>query len=145
VLVPIDGSQLALEALPAAADLAGSLGADVRLLWVIEPPAAPFIVSDEYVTFDPSADLVAARQYLDGVAATLRARGLTVEVDAELGIAASTIALVAREQHATVIAMTTHGRSGLARLVLGSVAAGTLRQTGVPLLLVRPLAMRSTA
>jgi nucleotide-binding universal stress UspA family protein len=143
VLVPLDGSALAQEVIPAAAELAAVLRADLHLLRVVGPPASVVGWGDAYATiFDPAAGLVEATEYLEGVAATLRARGLAVRVSAEVGPEAPTIAAVAEEQRASVIAMATHGRSGLARLVLGSVATGVVQLADVPLLLVRPAAVR---
>jgi nucleotide-binding universal stress UspA family protein len=150
ILVPLDGSPLALAALPAAAELAAVLRADLHLLRVVEPPVAlrawdytsPAFEAAVEVPPDPAAEVAEVTKYLEGVAATLRARGLTVRVSAEVGLVASTIAAVAEEQRATVIAMATHGRGGVARLVLGSVATGVLQRAGVPLLLVRPEGVR---
>jgi nucleotide-binding universal stress UspA family protein len=144
VLVPLDGSALAEEAVPPALELAAALGADLHLLRVIEPPTAAYAEGYASTAFDTTGALDEARAYLDGVAAPLRARGLTVEVgvEADVGLAQTAIAAAAHERHATAISMATHGRGGLARLVLGSVATGTLQRANVPLLLVRPMAMR---
>jgi nucleotide-binding universal stress UspA family protein len=139
ILVPLDGSELALEAVDPAADLAAALGDDLLLLQVAEPPRYPYGEGYAYLPYDPAADLVAAKQYLEGVAAMLRARQLTVDVQTDVGFAAATIAQVAQEQGIDAIAMATHGRSGLARLVLGSVTTGVLHQARHPLLLVSPI------
>jgi nucleotide-binding universal stress UspA family protein len=145
ILVPLDGSELALEALEPAADLAAALGDDLLLLQVAEPPRYPYGEAYAYMPYDPTADLVAGRQYLEGVAAVLRARQLTVDVQTDAGAAAATIAQVAQEQGVDAIAMATHGRSGLARLVLGSVATGVLYQAHHPLLLVSPVGVPNEA
>jgi hypothetical protein len=63
-------------------------------------------------------------------------------VDVEPGSPDSTIARVVRERDVDLVVMATHGRGGVARLALGSVAEATLRRAGVPLLLVRPAAVR---
>ncbi|MBI3974085.1 MAG: universal stress protein [Chloroflexi bacterium] len=89
-----------------------------------------------------AAELVGAQQYLSSVAEPLRRKGQIVAVQPVVGLAAAAIARLAREQHADAIAMATHGRSGLARIVLGSVATGVLQQACLPLLLVRPPALR---
>jgi nucleotide-binding universal stress UspA family protein len=150
ILVPLDGSPLALAALPAAAELAAVLRADLHLLRVVEPPASlrvwdytsPAFDPAAEAPADPAADVAGATKYLEGVAATLRARGHAVRFSAEVGLVAPTIAAVAEEQHASAIVMATHGRGGVARVVLGSVATGVLQRAGVPLLLVRPEAVR---
>jgi nucleotide-binding universal stress UspA family protein len=139
--VPLDGSALAEAALAPAAALAGSLRARLLLLRAVEPPVitgAAYATGHAYADYDPVAALGEAQGYLEGVARGLRERGLTAEVEAAEGLAAATIARVARERGAGLIAMGTHGRSGLGRLVLGSVATTTLHQAPVPLLLVRP-------
>jgi nucleotide-binding universal stress UspA family protein len=145
VLVPLDGSELAEEALAPACELAERLGADLRLLRVVEPPVP--LVADEVsypAAVNQDAELAAAQAYLDRVLARLRAAGRAGEASALLGEAATTIAAVAREQGVDAIAMATHGRSGLARLVLGSAATGVLQRAAMPLLLVRPATVHQT-
>jgi nucleotide-binding universal stress UspA family protein len=150
VLVALDGSEHALAALDAASELAGALGATLSLLRVVVPPV-PAAVSVAALgagvwgawppaafDYDPKADLAAARDYLESVAAGVRARGHAVQVAVESGPAAATIVDHAHEQAVAAIALATHGRGGLARLVLGSVAYETARRAAVPLLLVRP-------
>jgi nucleotide-binding universal stress UspA family protein len=146
ILVPLDGSELAEAALAPAAVLAGLFRARLLLLRVVEPPAtagAAFGAGYDDTDDDPAAALSEAEGYLEGVARSLHEDGPPPEVAAAEGPAAATIARVARERGAGLIAMGTHGRSGLGRLVLGSVATGTLHQAAVPLLLVRPGPARS--
>lgn len=88
--------------------------------------------------FDPDTKMEAGRSYLERLAEAHRAGGLTVHVHTAFGQVATRIADIARETGIDLIAMATHGRGGLARFVLGSVATATLQQAGVPLLLVRP-------
>jgi nucleotide-binding universal stress UspA family protein len=75
------------------------------------------------------------------MAATVRTPTQAVHILTAVGEPASTITAVAEETCAQVIALATHGRSGLARVVLGSVAARTLQGATVPVLMVRPRAM----
>jgi nucleotide-binding universal stress UspA family protein len=139
ILVPLDGSALAEEALASAALLAEPLGARLHLLRVIEPPVYPLAGDGyAYVPFDDAAELLAAREYLGELAGRLRSAGSQVEIEVTVGLPNVVIPRVAQEQEAVVIAMATHGRGGLARLVLGSVATGTLQRAHVPLLLTRP-------
>jgi nucleotide-binding universal stress UspA family protein len=153
ILVALDGSEHSLASLDAASDLATALGATLTLLQVVVPTvptpgavarlgawglgALPQEVRDDYQT----AELAAARDYLDSVATGLRSQGHEVQVAVETGWAAGAIVDYARAQTVAAIAMTTHGRSGLARLVLGSVAYETARTAPVPLLLVRPTSL----
>jgi nucleotide-binding universal stress UspA family protein len=144
VLVPLDGTELGLDALGPAVELAGALGAGLLLVQVV---AFPPFASHGYgtalevapYTYDPESELVAAGRYLDAVAAPLRRAGHDVTTHADLGPAAPVIARLARERDAAAIAMATHGRGGVARVVLGSVATGVLQLAGAPLLLIRPV------
>jgi nucleotide-binding universal stress UspA family protein len=142
ILVPLDGSALAEEALSSAEIVAGLLGARLRLLRVVEPPTYP-LYGDGYVyiPFDQDAEIADARAYVDGHAERLAAAGTEVESEVAVGAPSTVVARIAGEHRVDVIAMATHGRGGLARLVLGSVATGTLQRAHAPLLLTRPTAL----
>jgi nucleotide-binding universal stress UspA family protein len=134
VLVPLDGSRLAERALDTATGFARE-GAKVVLLRAAEAHTAPFA--------DPSAAQVTvieeAEAYLAAVAARLRSAGATdVETTVWYGAPAESIAEAAGLRKADLIVMSTHGRSGLGRLMLGSVAETVLRSTSTPILLLRP-------
>jgi nucleotide-binding universal stress UspA family protein len=148
VLVPLDGSHLALEALGPAGDLAAALGASVLLLHVVEPPNATlYHHGTRAQLFHPETALAGARRYLHGiahgVASTQLAAGTDISIRAAIGPPATTVAGVASEEGCDAIAMATHGRGGFARVVLGSVATEVLRRASRPLLLVRPAALRA--
>jgi nucleotide-binding universal stress UspA family protein len=146
ILVPLDGSALAEEALASVGLLAERPGARLHLLRVVEPPSYTFYGEGyAYVPLDEAAELQGARDYLNEVAGRLVASGTSVEVEVTIGLPSAVIPRVAQEQQADVIAMATHGRGGLARLVLGSVATGTLQRAHVPLLLTRPTALAEPA
>ncbi|MBI4491753.1 MAG: universal stress protein [Chloroflexi bacterium] len=141
ILLPLDGSDLATEALGPAGELADLFGAELLLLQSVELPSYTYVGPFPYPPFDLDAVLAAAQEYLETVAADLRAHGRTVAVRTAAGNPAFIVADTAREQGAEVIAMATHGRTGLARLVMGSVATGTVQRASVPLLLVHPTAL----
>jgi nucleotide-binding universal stress UspA family protein len=143
ILVPLDGSQLGEAALGPAGAWATQLGSEIVLVQLIPfPPYSSFADSSGYVVaLDPAAALAEAQRYLSEVAGRLRSTVKQVRLRAELGEPSVAIAQVAANEKANLIVMATHGRSGLARLVLGSVATGTLRRANVPLLLVRPAAL----
>ena len=84
-----------------------------------------------------AARLKEAREYLASVAADLRGRGVRVTTDARHGDPVTELVAAARETGADLIAMTTHGRSGLGRLLFGSVAEAVLRQAEIPVLMMR--------
>jgi len=82
----------------------------------------------------------AARAYLDGVAAELSAAGIAVQTRIATGSVAEGILDVADEEGADLIAMSTHGRGGLSRFLLGSIASRIVHYAKVPVLLVRATA-----
>jgi nucleotide-binding universal stress UspA family protein len=139
-VVPLDGSALGETALEPATELARRLGAELVLVQIVLWPPLLYGDSSELMYIDPEQMLGAARDYLAGIAARVQpSLARTIRVRAELGRPTpAAIAGIADEEHAHLIAMSTHGRSGLARLVLGSVASGTLQRANVPLLLTRP-------
>lgn len=138
VLVPLDGSQLAESILPFAEKVAGP-EAELVLLRVVEPLSAGEVMASAGVV-TPDALLAReldAKHYLAGVELRLKSQGLRVERRLQVGHAAEEILAVARAARADLIAMTTHGRSGLGRLLFGSVAEAVLRASPVPVLMVR--------
>jgi Universal stress protein UspA and related nucleotide-binding proteins len=84
-----------------------------------------------------NAEEDAATEYLEGQRLLLAKRGIDASTYVDVGRPASRIVKFAADQGADLIAMTTHGRSGLARFWLGSIATGVLHQSHLPLLLVR--------
>jgi nucleotide-binding universal stress UspA family protein len=143
LLVPLDGSALAEEAIVPAERLAAAFGSPLTLLRVVDPPTHPIYGPDQaYVPFDEAAEVARAQRYLEQRATTLRADGGQVETRVVLGEPARKIAETAGEQKVGLIVMATHGRGQLRRLVLGSIALSVLRQTTAPLLVVRPAAMQ---
>jgi nucleotide-binding universal stress UspA family protein len=146
VVVPLDGSDLAEEALGPARDLAVTLGSEMLLLGVVEPIAVYPYQHLEAIGDVGEVQEAQARQYLDNVATKLRAAdGPPVSTRIAHGEAAAQISAVAHEVGDGAIAMATHGRSGMARLLLGSVATRTLHQSSVPVLIYRPVAVPQTA
>jgi nucleotide-binding universal stress UspA family protein len=134
ILVPLDGSALAELAIARAVELAGDRSATLMLLRAAEAHTLPGVDPTE-----AQVDVVReAEEYLAAVAARLKERGLkAVETSVWYGPAASAIVDAARLRKADLIVMSTHGRSGLGRLILGSVAESVLRGTTTPILLLR--------
>jgi nucleotide-binding universal stress UspA family protein len=142
LLVPLDGSELAEEALTSLEPLTGTIAAELHLLRIVEPPYLVYGDGNVYTPTDPEALVTSAREYLLMQAERLQAQGFDVTAQATAGKASSVVTQVARETEVDLIVMATHGRSGLARLVLGSVALSILQQANVPVLLVRPATMQ---
>lgn len=138
ILVPLDGSETSETILPVVERLAGPRDLTISLLEVVEP--LPSAVRAE--TPLGLEELIAVRRkdterYLAKVAEPRRDKGLRVEWATGFGYAAETIAAIAQEKRADLIAMATHGRSGLGRLFFGSVAEAVLRHATVPVLLFK--------
>ena len=131
ILVPLDGSELAEKSLGEAKGLAKLTGGRIDLLrvaWVLTVPGTD--------PTDKEVEVVGqAQAYLDQVAQGLGAEGFEVATHVRYGHPAAEIIDAARE--ADLVVMSTHGRSGLDRWALGSVAEKVLRHCGRPILLVR--------
>jgi nucleotide-binding universal stress UspA family protein len=137
VLVALDGSALAEQALGPALELARLLEARCALLRVVEPNHAPTRPTGRPVA-TPEAE---ARAYLERLAGRPREEGAAVEVQvAAARNAAEAILEQARAQGCDLIALATHGRGGLGRLLLGSVADKVVRAASVPVLVYHPSA-----
>ncbi len=139
ILVPLDGSKLAEQVIPYVLFLGKDLKAQVQILRVFDP--VPPDVTDPFRGIY-SHEVAATRQrhaqdYLDGVKAALLGNGLTVATAVEEGSPADQIVAEAEKEPDTLIAMSTHGRSGMSRWVLGSVTDKVLHATPNPLLIIR--------
>jgi nucleotide-binding universal stress UspA family protein len=134
ILVPLDGSALAEAALPGALELAEVSGARVLLLRAAQ--ASTLLGADP--TEAQVKVMSEAEAYLVEVQQRLTGQGrVTVETSVWYGLVAYAIVEAARIRRVDQIVMTTHGRSGLGRLLLGSVAESVLRGTTTPILLLR--------
>jgi nucleotide-binding universal stress UspA family protein len=123
--------------------LAARLGAELILLQVVDwPPPAVYPEGGAWVVDVPET-VAAARRYVSEVADRLRPTLHSVQAYAEPGRVLSWIAQIASREHADVIAMATHGRGGLARVVLGSTATDVVQRLNLPLFLVRPTAQHA--
>jgi nucleotide-binding universal stress UspA family protein len=147
ILVPLDGSAAAESILEHAVWLARlEPEAELVLLTVVQPVASAVWVSGAPLAASlPAENLVSrpepesAREYLESVARRLEASGMHVRARVEIAaIVAPAILEIARGEQADVVALATHGRSGLARLMLGSVADKLVRGSHTPILLFRP-------
>ena len=143
ILVPLDGSTLAQQALPLAADLAKRTGAAITLVQAIAP--TDDVLTGTALTGLPPIQLDGVYQALHAQAHrelaeasdNLRAQGLQVSTVIDSSSAADLIIAAANRCQADLIVMATHGRSGFSRWALGSVADKVLHATLTPLLLVR--------
>lgn len=141
IMVPLDGSTFAEHALPIAIGLARECDGRLVLVQAHEPPPVPSS-PDILIPYDGEWDASMRqdeRSYLDSIANRVSERsGVTVRTELLDGVPALALATCAREMGVDLIVMTTHGRGGLSRMWLGSVADGVVRRSGVPVLLLRP-------
>ena len=141
ILVPLDGSQLSLSVVPYVEELAAALGASIVLYNAVLPldiypgteltPARVGGVIDDLLTQGQSFLAEVARE-IDG-RGKVKARSVVT-----IGFPVDEVVRVAAEVNAGLIALATHGRSGVNRWVMGSVADGVVRRSSLPCLLVRP-------
>jgi nucleotide-binding universal stress UspA family protein len=137
-LVALDGSPVAETIIPFILDIAGPLDLEVILLRVLQPLPPVVVEGSPYLSVeDPVARRIDAQEYLAPVAVELRNKGVRVTTEVRSGAPAQEIVAAAREAGADLIAMSTHGRGGLGRLIFGSVAEAVLREAEIPVLLMR--------
>ncbi|MBW2618157.1 MAG: universal stress protein [Deltaproteobacteria bacterium] len=131
ILVPLDGSPVAEQILPEVKELAKLTGAEIQLLRVTLVHVLPGA--------DPTdKEVIAVREaekYLEEIQAGLEKEGLNASVHVRYGHDAGEI--LDHSQKVDLVAMCTHGRTGLGRWTLGSVAERVVRHSGKPVLLVR--------
>ncbi|HSF29798.1 MAG TPA: universal stress protein [Candidatus Tectomicrobia bacterium] len=142
ILAPTDLSELSSQGLRSALELAQTFGAKLLLLHIVEPPPYPI---EGLVPSQLGANLVddLERQASHELAQMLpetRGSGVDVERRVVVGIPYRKIVEVADEDKADLIVMTTHGRTGLSHLVMGSVAEKIVRTAPCPVLTIRPTA-----
>ena len=134
VLVPLDGSRVAEGILPFIEQIAGPVDMEVLLVRVV-----PLIVAmaKEAQAGAPILKELDAQGYLEPLVASLKAKGVRAGARVRIGDPATEIVAAAKEINADLIAMTTHGRTGLGRLLFGSVAEAVLRGSPIPVFLMR--------
>jgi nucleotide-binding universal stress UspA family protein len=140
VLVPLDGSQLAEDALEHAVNIVDPNG-KITLISAVDIPEIPVY---GYFTTASTADFEAAthdilpqaRIYLETIAKRLADNHLTISVDAQLGDAADVISETALKYKVDAIVMSTHGRSGLSRWLFGSVTNKVLSSHPCPVYVI---------
>ncbi|MFI5339496.1 MAG: universal stress protein [Candidatus Methylomirabilales bacterium] len=141
ILVPLDGSDLAEKVLPHVTDLAKGSGAEVTLATVAEfsmgVAGAKLEAFPQAAAEEKAALRAEAMGYLEKVQRALRDQGVTARVIVLEGDVASQVIACAEQQGFDLIAMATHGRSGIDRFVMGSIAEKVIRSTIKPVLLIR--------
>ncbi|MEZ4864556.1 MAG: universal stress protein [Caldilineaceae bacterium] len=140
ILVPLDGSKRAERILPYVEELAQKFGSRLVLLQVVEPSmvlASPYDMGHYYDVTQIERLTDEAKAYLAAIKGDLEEKGIKVETIVANGPVVTSILEEAVRKNVDLIAMASHGRTGLARAFYGSVAAGALHQADRPLLLIR--------
>jgi nucleotide-binding universal stress UspA family protein len=139
ILVPLDGSTVAEQVLPSVTDVALALDAEMILFQVPIIHVSGSLSGEWYLPIHGVMETATqdAEAYLERTAAGLRERGVAVSTTTGIGGVADSIIGYAQANQVDLIAMCTHGRTGLGRWVLGSVSDRVLRGSRVPILLVR--------
>ena len=145
IIVPLDGSRMAEAVLPYVEDIVSGLKRGIKgeaiLLHVLSPTY--YVVAGEagapvpYTNAEMEQLKNKAVEYLKKAGEGLKSKGATIEYRVGVGGAAEEIIKVADETNADLVAMSTHGRSGLSRWAFGSVTDRVLRGGHIPMLMVR--------
>ena len=142
ILVPLDGSRRAEKILPYVAELAQSANAEVVLLRVLESPTVPSDIigtarEDEEWRDECRKRRDAAVSYMDEIQESFKEKGIALRNCFDQGPVVDAIIHTAQQEEADLIAVASHGRTGIAPIYYGSVAAGLLHRTDRPLLVIR--------
>ena len=140
ILVPLDGSKRAEAILPHVEELAMRFDAKLVFLELVEAPLLMLDTETPYIEgFQEQMEEMKkqAKLYLDTINGEFREKGIQSKIDVSYGPVVNGIINTAEREHADLIAIASHGRSGLSRVFYGSVAAGILHRADRPLLLIR--------
>lgn len=139
ILVPLDGSEVAEAVLPQVQMLAECGGSQIVLLSVVVHPNYDYFIPEPALANAARENQITeSKAYLERMAAKLGENGLAVRTELCEGPVAEAILDCADSTKADLIAMSTHGRSGIGRWLMGSTAERVVRAAKVPVLLVRP-------
>ena len=150
ILVPLDGSELAEAVLPYVEELSKKFGSHLVVLQTISSAGqiaamtqgggleAGVVAYPDSITQIQDAERKAANDYLTKVTARLTTAGLAVSAVVAEGNPADNILDESKKDRVELIAISTHGRSGLGRALFGSVADKVIRDSGIPVLVIRP-------
>jgi len=139
ILVPLDGSPLAEAVLPHAKALAKSEGAEIVILRVPDLPSPGLFTRNPALATRIVEEMeIETDNYLKTEVDQLQSEGVKVSCLLREGPVPETILAAAEETHADVIAMSTHGRTGVRRWLIGSVADRVVHSAHIPVMLIHP-------
>ncbi len=136
ILCPLDFSDASKNAFRYACEFARAMGSKIRLLNVVEPRP---LAADMTLTYIPvEEDLEkAAMEDMQPLVEEAKSKGIEVDAEVVIGIPADVILEQIDESDASMLIMGSHGKTGLSRLLMGSVAEGVVRKAKVPVLIVK--------
>ena len=147
ILVPLDGSELAEQILPYVKEEAKSFKSSVVLLHVTPEPVIPIPETlgetSKSMLEEMQQERLRSMKYLNNLALGFNESGIRTKCVILEGLAGESIVEYAKANRINLIAMATHGRSGVGYIILGSVADFVLRESGLPILIIRPQHNRS--
>lgn len=138
IVVPIDFSAPSLEALDTAVEFSRPYEAEIIVMFAIEPAGSPILEAGSEDVLGQEA--TTAEEKLEEVCQSLGKQGIACRTRIEIGPAAEAIIRAAATLKADLIVMSTHGRTGLAHVLIGSVAENVVRHARCPILLIRSFA-----
>jgi nucleotide-binding universal stress UspA family protein len=151
ILVPLDGSRLGSRALPYAIEVAKHFGAEVILMQVVKrtmptigvgAPESVSAMGAEIVVQaaldEDEKNISRAKRYLGRKVWRMKSQGVAGSYSVVIGDPAQSIIAFSQEEHVDLIVMSTHGKSGLKRAIMGSVADAVIRESGKPVLIISP-------
>jgi nucleotide-binding universal stress UspA family protein len=153
IIVPLDGSRFGLRALRYATEVARHFSAEVILLQVVKPevptiPASGALpgmensvsaeIAVQVALEEDKRNTARAKRYLRGKIQGIKSQDIKASYRVVVGEPAQSIMEFSQKEHVDLIVMTTHGKSGFRRAIMGSVADKVIRESGKPVLVVRP-------
>ncbi len=136
ILCPVDFSDASRKAVQYAKEFASSMGSRVHLLNVVEPRPMAVDITMNYIPLEEDLEK-AAKEDLQLVLQEFQQAGLKVESSIEIGNPSDVILDKSRELDVNLVIMGSHGKKGLSRLIMGSVAETVVRKANCPVLIVK--------
>ncbi len=146
ILIPLDGSKIGEAAIPCVEDLVSKLSPEIKVevtLLQVVSSLTHYVIAGEasakipYTEKEMEQIKKRATDYLKKAGKDLKNKGATVKIEVRIGSPADEIIRVANEINANLIAMSTHGRSGISRWAFGSITDRVLRAATQPIFMVR--------
>ncbi|NTV01173.1 MAG: universal stress protein [Chlorobiaceae bacterium] len=136
ILCPLDFSEASKNAFRYACEFARTMGSKIYLLSVVEPRPMAADMTLTYIPVEEDLEK-AAMDDLQPLVEEAKANGIDVQADVMIGIPVEVILEQLAETDVSMLIMGSHGKTGLSRLLMGSVAEGVVRKANVPVLIVK--------